>query len=50
MGKARKEAVSVVGKWKDREVLKRLEWTDYPEVGKKNLIVIMRVRMQMLMI
>ncbi|KAM1431331.1 hypothetical protein ACFX2I_047297 [Malus domestica] len=27
IGKAEKEAVSVVGKWKDRDVLKRLEWT-----------------------
>ncbi|XP_071727439.1 uncharacterized protein [Rutidosis leptorrhynchoides] len=27
MGKAKKEAVTVVGKWQDRDVLKRLEWT-----------------------
>ncbi|GJZ27640.1 putative zinc finger, C2H2-like, PIN domain-like protein [Tanacetum coccineum] len=27
MGKAKKEAVSVVGRWKDRDILKRLEWT-----------------------
>ncbi|MFS7928046.1 putative transcription factor C2H2 family [Helianthus anomalus] len=26
MGKAKKEAVSVVGRWKDRDILKRLEW------------------------
>lgn len=26
MGKAKKEAGSVVGKWRDRDVLKRLEW------------------------
>ncbi|KAH9657191.1 C2H2-type domain-containing protein [Citrus sinensis] len=37
MGKARKEAVSVVGKWKDGDVLKRLEWTYDPEVEKKAL-------------
>ncbi|KAK6141921.1 hypothetical protein DH2020_024336 [Rehmannia glutinosa] len=35
MGKAKKEAVSVVGKWKDRNVLKRLEWTYDPETEKK---------------
>lgn len=35
MGKAKKEAVSVVGRWKDRDVLKRLEWTYDPEVEKK---------------
>ncbi|XP_022738089.1 uncharacterized protein LOC111290858 [Durio zibethinus] len=36
-GKAKKEAVSVVGKWKDRDILKRLEWTYNPEVdGKLN--------------
>ncbi|CAB4279647.1 unnamed protein product [Prunus armeniaca] len=28
---AKKEAVSVVGKWKDRDVLKRLEWTYKPD-------------------
>lgn len=33
MGKA-KEAVSVVEKWKDRDILKRLEWTYNPEVEK----------------
>ncbi|CAL0320410.1 unnamed protein product [Lupinus luteus] len=27
MGKAKKEAVSVVENWKDRDILKRLEWT-----------------------
>ncbi|XP_065874111.1 uncharacterized protein [Euphorbia lathyris] len=27
MGKAKKEAVSVVGRWKDHDILKRLEWT-----------------------
>ncbi|XP_052170105.1 uncharacterized protein LOC127786627 isoform X1 [Diospyros lotus] len=31
LGKAKKEAVSVVGRWKDRAVLKRLEWTYDPE-------------------
>ncbi|KAL6280139.1 hypothetical protein ACE6H2_017020 [Prunus campanulata] len=31
IGKAKKEAVSVVGKWKDRDVLKRLEWTYKPD-------------------
>lgn len=35
MGKAKKEAVSVVGKWKDRDVLKRLEWTYNPQLEKK---------------
>ena len=34
MGKAKKEAVSVLGKWKDRDVLRRLEWTYDPEVEK----------------
>ncbi|GAB2274108.1 hypothetical protein Dimus_008879 [Dionaea muscipula] len=33
-GKAKKEAVSVVGRWKDREILKRLEWTYDPEMGR----------------
>ncbi|KAG9454935.1 hypothetical protein H6P81_007839 [Aristolochia fimbriata] len=27
LGKAKKEAESVVGRWKDREILKQLEWT-----------------------
>lgn len=31
MKKAKKEAVSVVGKWTDSDVLKRLEWTYDPE-------------------
>ena len=35
MGKAKKEAESVVGKWKDRDILKRLEWTYNPELEKK---------------
>ncbi|KAE8056001.1 hypothetical protein FH972_012804 [Carpinus fangiana] len=35
MGKAKKEAVSVVGKWRDCDVLKRLEWTYNPEVEKE---------------
>ncbi|KAK6262970.1 hypothetical protein QUC31_008786 [Theobroma cacao] len=35
MGKAKKEAVSVVGKWKDRDILKRLEWKYNPEVERK---------------
>lgn len=35
MGKAKKEAVSVVRRWKDRDVLKRLEWTYDAEVEKK---------------
>ncbi|KAK4279327.1 hypothetical protein QN277_011124 [Acacia crassicarpa] len=35
MGKAKKEAVSVVEKWKDRDILKRLEWAYNPEVEKK---------------
>lgn len=37
MGKAKKEAVSVVENWKDRDILKRLEWTYNPEVDKKKL-------------
>ncbi|KAF5206922.1 Zinc finger protein [Thalictrum thalictroides] len=32
LGKAKKEAVSVLGCWKDRDVLKSLEWTYRPEV------------------
>lgn len=32
LGKAKKEAVSVLGRWKDRDVLKRLEWTYRPEL------------------
>ncbi|XP_057804942.1 uncharacterized protein LOC131020251 [Salvia miltiorrhiza] len=35
IGKARKEAVSVVGKWKDRNVLQKLEWTYDPERDKR---------------
>ncbi|XP_059657438.1 uncharacterized protein LOC132303988 [Cornus florida] len=35
IGKAKKEAVSVVGRWKDRDILKRLEWTYDPEMEKK---------------
>ncbi|XWS38505.1 hypothetical protein CRYUN_Cryun19dG0136900 [Craigia yunnanensis] len=35
MGRAKKEAVSVVGKWKDRDILKRLELTYNPEVERK---------------
>uniref|UniRef100_A0A251SUB3 Uncharacterized protein n=1 Tax=Helianthus annuus TaxID=4232 RepID=A0A251SUB3_HELAN len=35
MGKAKKEAVSVVGRWKDRDILKRLEWTYNYERQKK---------------
>lgn len=34
IGKAKKEAVSVVGKWKDRNVLQNLEWTYDPERDK----------------
>ncbi|XP_073301117.1 uncharacterized protein [Primulina huaijiensis] len=33
-GKAKKEAGSVVGKWKDQNVLKRLEWTFDPKTEK----------------
>ncbi|CAA0836010.1 zinc finger (C2H2 type) family protein [Striga hermonthica] len=36
IGKARKQAVSVVGKWKDFSVLKGLEWTYDPEREKKS--------------
>lgn len=32
LGKAKKEAVSVLGRWKDRDVLKGLEWTYRPEL------------------
>ncbi|KAL3499488.1 hypothetical protein ACH5RR_038581 [Cinchona calisaya] len=35
MGKAKKEAVSVVERWKDRDVLKRLEWTYDPETERE---------------
>ena len=35
MGKAKKEVELVVGKWKDRDILKRLEWTYNPKVEKK---------------
>lgn len=35
MGKAKKEAASVVGRWNDRDILKRLEWTYNPEVDRK---------------
>lgn len=34
-GKARKEAGVVVGRWKDREMLERLEWTYRPERGEE---------------
>ncbi|KAH9620251.1 hypothetical protein KSS87_021546, partial [Heliosperma pusillum] len=34
VGKARSEAGSVVGRWRDRDILKRLEWTYDPEVEK----------------
>ncbi|XP_027336849.1 uncharacterized protein LOC113850486 [Abrus precatorius] len=37
MGKAKKEAVSVVKNWKDRDILKRLEWSYNPDVDKKKL-------------
>ncbi|KAK7306383.1 hypothetical protein VNO77_44320 [Canavalia gladiata] len=33
-GKAKKEAVSVVKNWHDRDILKRLEWTYNPDVDK----------------
>ncbi|KAL0369503.1 UNVERIFIED_CONTAM: hypothetical protein Sangu_0268400 [Sesamum angustifolium] len=35
MGKAKKEAVSVVGRWKDQSVLQKLEWKYDPETEKK---------------
>lgn len=35
LGKAKKEGASVVGRWKDRDILKRLEWTYNPEMEKK---------------
>ncbi|KAI4377893.1 hypothetical protein MLD38_015453 [Melastoma candidum] len=34
MGKARKEAPSVMSRWNDQDILKRLEWTYNPEVDK----------------
>lgn len=34
IGKAKKEAVSVVSRWKDREILKRLEWSYNPEAER----------------
>ncbi|KAG4376960.1 hypothetical protein JHK82_048968 [Glycine max] len=36
MGKAKKQAVSVVKNWKDRDILKRLEWTYNPDEDKNN--------------
>ncbi|XP_006396784.2 uncharacterized protein LOC18014417 [Eutrema salsugineum] len=35
MGKAKKEVEKVVGKWKDRDVLKKLEWTYDPALEKE---------------
>ncbi|KAL3654869.1 hypothetical protein CASFOL_000655 [Castilleja foliolosa] len=35
IGKAKKEAVTVVGKWKDRNVLGKLEWAYNPETERK---------------
>ncbi|XP_077235504.1 uncharacterized protein LOC143877380 [Tasmannia lanceolata] len=32
MGKAKKEAPLVVGRWNDRDILKKLEWTYKPEI------------------
>lgn len=34
VGKARSEGPAVVGQWRDRDVLKKLEWTYKPEMGK----------------
>ncbi|CAO2819502.1 unnamed protein product [Amaranthus hypochondriacus] len=34
IGKAKKQAVSVVGQWKDRDILKRLEWSYKPELQR----------------
>ncbi|KAL2902135.1 hypothetical protein RDABS01_027217 [Bienertia sinuspersici] len=34
IGKAKKQAVSVVGQWKDRDILKRLEWSYNPEAER----------------
>lgn len=34
IGKAKKQAVSVVGQWKDRDILKRLEWSYNPEIER----------------
>lgn len=36
-GKANKEAKSVVGRWKDRDILKRLEWSYRPEAEKSEI-------------
>ena len=36
MGKAKKQAVSVVKNWKDRDILKKLEWTYNPDEDKSN--------------
>ncbi|KAK4800461.1 hypothetical protein SAY86_020948 [Trapa natans] len=35
LGKAKKEAVSVLRRWKDRDILKRLEWIYDPKVDSK---------------
>ncbi|XP_021754432.1 uncharacterized protein LOC110719748, partial [Chenopodium quinoa] len=34
VGKAKTQAVSVVGQWKDRDVLKRLEWSYNPDLER----------------
>lgn len=34
IGKAKKQAVSVVGQWKDRDVLKKLEWSYSPKLKR----------------
>jgi len=39
MGKAKKQAVSVVKNWKDRDILKRLEWTYNPDADKEKFNV-----------
>ena len=39
MGKAKKQAVSVVKKWKDRDILKRIDWTCNPDADEKKFNV-----------
>lgn len=37
LGKIKKEAVSVVGRWKDHDILKKLEWTYNAELEKSSI-------------
>ncbi|KAL9261671.1 Polyadenylate-binding protein RBP47B'-like protein [Drosera capensis] len=37
VGKAKNDAMSVIGKWKDREILKKLEWTYDPNMERDGI-------------